>query len=385
MKYRYESFGGIIASDEPPFLAFVDRQYMRELELDASPLWEGSEEVGVLTAPLEVHFAITNACDGGCAHCYMDSGERDSKELDTAEFKKALDLLKSLDVFHIALGGGEALLRADLFEVACYARDIGLVPNLTTNGLHITKEIAKKMTCFGQVNLSLDGVGETSGVFRGTENFETVDRAAGHLLGAGISAGINCVLGRRNFDSLPDLFAYAKKKGLTEIELLRFKPVGRAADRFADERTTHAQNRALVPLLTELAKKYETTAKIDCSFVPMLCYGRPDAELLEKTATYGCEAGNVLLGIRANGTVAGCSFMGDSGLTVWDLKNPGPRLETFQPYFDYIKSAPEPCKSCDYLTICKGGCRAVSAHVTGDPMAPDPDCPFVVEYEAKQR
>ena len=89
------------------------------------------------------------------------------------------------------------------------------------------------------------------------------------------------------------------------------------------------------------------------------------------------------LGIRASGAVAGCSFMGDSGLTVWDLKNKDTRLETFQPYFDYIKSAPEPCKSCDYLTICKGGCRAVSAHVTGDPMAPDPDCPE--EEEGRRR
>jgi hypothetical protein len=29
MKYRYENFGGIVASENPPFLAFVDRTYMR--------------------------------------------------------------------------------------------------------------------------------------------------------------------------------------------------------------------------------------------------------------------------------------------------------------------------------------------------------------------
>ena len=39
MKHRYENFGGIIASDAPPFLAFVDRQFMRDLglpEMDAA-------------------------------------------------------------------------------------------------------------------------------------------------------------------------------------------------------------------------------------------------------------------------------------------------------------------------------------------------------------
>ena len=58
MRYRYETFGGIIASEDPPFLAFVDRRFMREQGLDASPLWQGAgEEIGLLSAPTEVHLA----------------------------------------------------------------------------------------------------------------------------------------------------------------------------------------------------------------------------------------------------------------------------------------------------------------------------------------
>jgi hypothetical protein len=33
MQYRYENFGGIISSQAPPFLAYVDRNYMRQLGL----------------------------------------------------------------------------------------------------------------------------------------------------------------------------------------------------------------------------------------------------------------------------------------------------------------------------------------------------------------
>lgn len=386
MKYRYEKFGGIIASEDPPFLAFVDRNYMRELGLKESLLWkEKDESVGILVAPTEVHFAITNKCSVKCPHCYMDAGAIDEGELDTENMKKALNVLAEMGVFHVAMGGGEALERDDLFEVATYAKEIGLVPNLTISGYGLTKEIANKLKIFGQVNLSLDGVGEKSGVFRGKNIFDTVSKAFDLLKEAGVSTGINCVLGRNNFLGLEEIFSYANKKELSEIEFLRFKPSGRGKEMYKNEGMTHEQNIALVPSLAKLSEKYTITAKIDCSFVPMLCYHNPPTEILESMATYGCEAGNVLLGIRSNGKVSGCSFLEDTDISVFDLpeqfKNPESQLANQR---DWAKHTGEPCASCDYLNICKGGCHGVSKFITGDFHNPDPECPFVIEYNIKK-
>ena len=44
LNYRYENFGGIIANNDPPFLAFVNRDYMRGLGLGESELWDTSDE-----------------------------------------------------------------------------------------------------------------------------------------------------------------------------------------------------------------------------------------------------------------------------------------------------------------------------------------------------
>ncbi len=178
MKHRFENFGGIVAVDDPPFLAFVDRDFMRELGHAESPLWENNDQsINVLSAPTEVHFAITNACNVGCNHCYMESGENDSQEMDTETLKLGLKKLQSIGVFHVALGGGDALLRPDLFELAEYAREIGLVPNLTLSGNSITEKIAKQLTIFGQVNLSIDGIDKTSSVFRNPKMFDLADKA----------------------------------------------------------------------------------------------------------------------------------------------------------------------------------------------------------------
>ncbi len=382
MKYRYENFGGIISSQNPPFLAFVDRDYIRDIGGEESPLWRTEDEsIGLLSAPTEVHFAITNKCSVNCNHCYMGSGQRDEGELTTDEMKRALDILAEMNVFHIALGGGDALEREDLFEVSHYARKIGLVPNLTVSGHGITHSVAEKMTVFGQVNVSMDGIGDNYGWLRGSSFFDMADEAVENLVQAGVPAGINCVLGRNNVDQLPSLFSYAREKGLNEVEFLRLKPSGRGGGIYSAEKTTHDQNVKLTGMLSELSLHYGIEAKIDCSFVPMFCYNKPPHDMLEAFATYGCEAGNVLFGIRSNGRVNGCSFLESSACSVFDLGiNKHHEAGIFHSFTRWEENAPEPCASCDYLKLCKGGCHAVAKFVTGSYQAADPDCPFVVDY-----
>ena len=385
MQYRYENFGGIISSQNPPFLAYVDRDYMRQLGLEESALWDTTDEsIGLLSGPTEVHFAITNRCSAGCDHCYMEAGQADDDEMNTDAFKKALDVLVGMKVFHVALGGGDALERDDLFEIAAYARDNGIVPNLTISGINLTEEIAKKMHVFGQVNVSVDGLGSNYAIFRGKDMFGHADKALDMLTGAGVSAGINCVLGRDNFDMLEELFAYAADKSLSEIEFLRLKPSGRGRQLYMQHRTTYVQNTALTPKLAELSEKYGLTAKIDCSFVPMLCYHHPPREVLESMATYGCQAGNVLLGVRSNGSVSGCSFLPNSGLSIFDLPENYGKAQHFDTFRDWPSGAPRPCCDCDYLDICKGGCHGVAHFISGSYEMPDPDCPFVVDYLNKE-
>lgn len=385
MIYRYENFGGIISSQNPPFLAFVDRDYMRQLGLKDSEKWSTNDEsIGKLSAPTEVHFAITNKCSVGCKHCYMNAGKEDDGELDTASFKKALDILSQMKVFHIALGGGEALEREDLFEIAEYARTKNLVPNLTTSGAHITPQLAGKMKIFGQVNLSFDGIGKYYSAFRDKDMFARADFAIDYLIKAGVPTGINCVVGKSNFDGLADLFEYAAKKGINEIEFLRLKPSGRGIESYLNNKTTYQQNISIAPKLAELSAKFNITAKIDCSFVPMFCYHNPPMEMLESIATYGCEAGNVLLGIRSNGQVSGCSFLKNSDVNVFDLPEKLNNEGSYNKISDWVSNAPQPCKTCVYLKLCKGGCHAVSQHLTGNFSEPDPDCPKVVEYYEKK-
>jgi radical SAM protein with 4Fe4S-binding SPASM domain len=383
MKHRFENFGSIISSDDPPLLVFVDRQYMLEMGFPPSERWQNDNEaVDLLSAPVEVHFACTNSCSLGCSHCYMDSGKESPSVLDTEQFKKTLDTLAQMGVFHVAMGGGEALERNDLFELAAHARKIGIVPNLTTNGTLITSANAEKLSVFGQVNLSLDGVGEIARTFRDKADFEVIDKAFDILQRAGITAGINCVVGRNNLKHLQELFSYAASKEISEIELLRFKPSGRANGLYNKHRLSPDQNRSVYPLFQKLAELYKVKTKIDCSFVPMLVFHRPPAELLEAHCVCGCEAGNFLLGAHSDGRICGCSFLPALDISLNELPDKWNSSNDLRQYRNWSQMTYEPCRSCDYLRFCKGGCHAVSLGVTGDMNFPDPDCPWVLEYNS---
>jgi len=375
LKSRLEHFGGVLSLEEPPVLVHVDRDFMRRLGYQHSPLWDGPES-SQISAPLEVHFSVTNACSQNCGHCYMDSGERESGELSAAEFRRAVDLLAAMGVFHMALGGGEALEREDFFELASYVRSRGIVPNLTTNGQRITKETAEKCRIFGQVNVSIDDPQLLPESRREAGPLSELVRAVDLLLAAGNRVGLNCVVSRANFQHLPAFFAFAAGRGLTDLEFLRLKPAGRGRVDYLSRRLNSPQNRVFYPMIRDLSLEYGVAAKIDCSFLPMFCWHRPDKAVMEQFSVYGCEAGNVLLGVRSDGRFAGCSFLqGEESVLelprLWSESGELARLR------QWSEQAPEPCRSCDYLAICKGGCRAVSLHVAGDFHAPDPECPFV--------
>lgn len=381
LQARYEQFGGIVSSEEPPFLAHVDRDFMKQLGYAPSLLWQGEEDDDApLSAPLEVHFSITNRCSAGCKHCYTGSTPDAKGELSFDKICETIDKLAEMGVFHIALGGGEAVEREDLFEVAAYARSKGIVPNLTTSGYLISEKNIDRFSVFGQVNISIDTVKERDNLLRKGAISRRLE-ALELLQKSGVRCGINTVITRDTLEDLPELIKTVKRLKIREIELLRLKPAGRAADQlYYDNRLTDEQNREFLPLLKRLFRKYRVHLKIDCSFVPMVVWHKPDKKLLERLSLYGCEAGAVLLGISPTGKVSGCSFLSADD-TVESFPESLTQSAHLQECKNWTESAPEPCSSCEYLKLCCGGCRAVSLYTENQFSAPDPECPRVVEYQ----
>ncbi|MCZ7582690.1 MAG: radical SAM protein [Deltaproteobacteria bacterium] len=388
-KFRYERFGGILQLERPNALIYVDRDYMRDLGYPDSPLWdEDGSVLSVLSAPTEVHLALTKKCSAGCRMCYMDSapdGAGDG-EMGREGVFAALARLAKMRVFHLALGGGESTELPWLFEVAHVARGLGMIPNLTTNGFHITGENAAEFAVFGQVNISIDGVGDRYATHRGINGFDRAFRALRALKRKSVRTGINCVVSRHNFEYLEEIFALGEDVGIQQLELLRYKPAGRAADidAFLAHDLDDDQAWRFFPKVMDLAKEYDTPLAIDCSLTPYLYCHNPDQEKLEFYGVTGCHGGNMLCGVGADGAASACSFASSENRTVFNIQDWWGREDTFFAFRKWVDAAPQPCASCDFLKLCRGGCHVVSKHESGDIYAPDPGCPKVRRYNADQ-
>ena len=380
--FRAETFGGIVQLERPRALVFMDRDYARSLGHDGGARWARPETaLGAepLAAPLEAHLQLTNRCGAGCTGCYTGATPTGAAgEWGVIEWKRAIDALADAGVFHLALGGGESAALPWLGEIAAHARSRGLIPNLTTSGLEGLDRLVEIASLFGQINVSVDGVGEMYARVRGFDGFGRADEAVRRLRGVKKEIGINCVVTRETFDALGDTFAYARRRKLNEVELLRFKPSGRGAGAYAKLRCTDEQHRAFLPHILKLSRRHRVRVRVDCSYTPMIAWHDPGTEILQKLAVYGCVGGDFLIGARASGTMTACSFAPPP---------PGkPRVDGIADYWESAdafgafrawREAEEPCRSCAYHSLCRGGCRAVSVHVTGSLAAPDPECPKV--------
>ncbi|MHA1419876.1 MAG: radical SAM/SPASM domain-containing protein [Candidatus Heimdallarchaeaceae archaeon] len=379
-RIRYESFGGIIRIEDPPATIYVDKDYMKYLGYISSKLWD--KERSYLSAPIDVHFALTNRCPLECKHCYKSSSADIENDLSLQEIKKIIDVLSDNHVFSVAFGGGEPFARKDIFDIAQYTSDKGIVPNITTNGYYINENNAEKCKVFGHMHVSLDLPDEKFDEIKNKGAFKAAVNAIDLLNQQGIHIGINCVISRKNFDYLEDLVKFCLSKNIKDISFLRFKPIGRADRTYDEMKLSHEQNIKLLPVLKKLTRKYKIITQVDCSMTPMICYHKPNLKMMDFFGAQGCEGGNTFIEIKEDGAIRSCSFSNFYGDNVINLKEIWDDSKYLTKYRNVLDNLIEPCSSCRYVKICRGGCHVVSEFVTGEFSNPDPECPIVAEYNS---
>ena len=114
-------------------------------------------------SPETVDVAITQKCGFGCSFCYQDS---------TADQLEApMELIESLltafdePPYQIAYGGGSPTTHSEFSAILRLTREAGIVPNYTTEGLGVTKEVADA------TNLYCGGVSMTYHSWKGEDWF----------------------------------------------------------------------------------------------------------------------------------------------------------------------------------------------------------------------
>ncbi len=312
-------------------------------------------------APHEAHVQVTRACALPCPSCHIEP-EAHGAHVPLAEVAARFDGLAARGVFHVAVGGGEALSHPELGAIADAAHRAGLSIGLTTSGVGELAPTAR----FDQVNVSLDAVGEGFRKARGYAGAERALAAIRRLARTAARVGVNIVLDRDTFEALPETVAAAVAAGAVDVHLLRLKPVGRAVGEYAERRLTAEQAMAVWPRLVSLIERFPgVDFRVDCAMTPFLAAHGLSPQRMAAFGWTGCHGGDALVALDPAGAESACSFVS------------GPVDASWREGVTHGA-----CADCAWRSLCRGGCHAVARHLTGSLMVPDPECPRVLALGA---
>ena len=324
-----------------------------------------------LDAPICLTWELTYACNLQCVHCLSSSGQRDPRELTTAEAKRVLDELRDLQVFYINIGGGEPMVRRDFFELLEYSIDNGIGVKFSTNGAFIDADKARRLAAMDylDIQISLDGIDAlTNDAVRGDGSYAMARRAMDNLAAANFGPfKISVVVTRHNVDQLDDFKALADSYG-AQLRVTRLRPSGRGADTWHDLHPTNAQQRQIYNWL--LAHGSDVLTGDSFFHLNALGEALPGLNM--------CGAGRVVCLIDPIGDVYACPFVIHDQFKAGSVRDTGGFGQVWKqsPLFLELREPQSAgaCTSCGSYDACQGGCMAAK-FFTGLPLdGPDPEC-----------
>ena len=202
---------------------------------------------------------MTNRCNLKCVHCYAEAEAYTAEgELTTEEAKRFIEDVADYNATVLLFSGGEPFMRDDLFELARYAKSLGLRPVISTNGTLITEEKARlaKEAGIMYIGVSLDGLKDVNDKFRGVDGaFERAVEGMKNCLKVGQKTGLRFTITKHNQDDLEGVLLKLKEIGVSRCCVYHLDYTGRGKE-IQELDLSHDETRKAVSTYFELTKKH---------------------------------------------------------------------------------------------------------------------------------
>ena len=339
----------------------------------------------------EVCLEITDVCTMECLHCSGSCKLTSENMLSLHEVKRIISDFACMGGKILEISGGEPLMHPALFEIVAHAKMNRLETVLYTSGMAsdeygreflITPDLAGKFRHLGSDKTIFNLQGATAetheSITQKEGSFRNVMHGIKIMKSMGCWVGVHFVPMKPNYTELKGVIQLCHNLGVNEVGVLRFVPQGRGLT-----------NRELLELSKKEFQEFiENAAKLKSSHEnPKIRVGRPinfcpliDASIPKEE----CNAGITRCLISPNGNVVPCPAFKRNGdylagnvkvSSLADIWRYSPIWSDFR-HFDYTKMN-EPCRSCEHLQWCQGGCKAqrILENENGNLYAaPDPHC-----------
>jgi radical SAM protein with 4Fe4S-binding SPASM domain len=301
---------------------------------------------------------LTRACNLSCRFCFFSAGRACEDELTTADYFRLIDQLAAMGVRTVYLMGGEPLLRKDVFDIACRAREQGLVASLVTNGTLLTKEVASRVArSFTFTQVSIDGLERANDAIRGKGGFQRSVEGIRRLLEQGGDVRVASVVSRYNVEELDDFLSFMVAIGIRTAHFINLQECGRGRQGRIGV-TAQEFFRALLPVWYKWKDVLGRSNALNF-LLPVRGFRKTH-----------CGVGNGMVEIDSQGNVFGCyKYMETGGsagnvreMSIQEIYDRSPVLNALR---DKSVLDDPACRRCHFRFLCGGDCMAIDM-IKGD-------------------
>jgi radical SAM protein len=340
--------------------------------------------------PLNIYWEMTQACALACRHCRAEAQpEPHPLELSFEEGKAFLGQFPDFGdpMPQLILTGGDPLARPDLYPLIDEARRLGIGVSITPAATPaLTRDVLLQLKKHGVdgLGLSLDApTAEKHDAIRGVAG--TFDRTMDAMRWArelGMPLQVNTLVAAETADDVPAVYELLKSHGVARWSLFFLISVGRGkvlqplepeeGERLMERIFDIARTAPFIVATTE-APSYRRVA-----LERMRAGGMTAEQIKASGATRGFNIrdGHGILFVSHTGDICPAGFL---PLAAGNVRKD--RVAEVYRNAPLFRSLHDPtqfegrCGVCEYRVLC-GGSRARAYAATGNPLAPDPFCPY---------
>lgn len=276
-----------------------DYHFLADNKTGMTMRWGKTMQDDPIFAPVPelADISISNHCTKGCSFCYRNSGNN-HEWMSVEDYCSVLDAMNHPEygnVFQVALGGGEPLEHPDFLTIIDETVKRGVVPNFTTNGVHLTEDICNNIQ------------GKVGAVAISAIKVHDIEKDKVDMLHHyGIETNIHYVLSSENIEEATEIACgkyYQLVAGVNAIIFLTYKPAGRAGFEGVIKR---GEDYDAFLIAIGMKDVYRPKLGFDACFVPMLLSNATVSPMLVDS----CEGGFFSVYIDHKKNVSPCSFSG---------------------------------------------------------------------------
>ena len=308
-----------------------------------------------LCGPILCHFFVTYQCNYRCKMCDLPSrdkkiGMQGLKHLSTPCMKKLIKDCADLGVIGMSFTGGEPLMREDIFNLLSYAKELGIITHLNTNGFFINEEVAERLISIkvDSVSISLDGSREvTHDTIRGAQGsfkmaLEAVEKInhARNLLKAPIRLKVSSVVNNSNVDELPDMLKLFNDLDADSIEFIPEQPF---FEGYKDNRFDASFFNKLDKSINYIIKAKRSGARVENSFRHLRLF---EKSFKAERSPITCFAGYHSFGLDCFGNIFNCASHVNMGKAVGNIKDTALKEFWYSSHYNALRNNIRRCGGC---------------------------------------